>query len=210
MISIRISTLPVLVSFCFSALLVAEDRLPPLAAERMTDAQKRATAEVTAPQGGDLPGWLVALSRSPQVMMRTKTLGDYVVREKKTLSPALTELAILLVARQWTQQYLWSSHAPSGLRAGLRQTTIDAIAEGRKPEGLNEDQQAQYDFCTELLNTHEVTDAVWSRAVSRFTEEGVIDTEGLLGYYTLLSMTMNTGHTPLPDGARPLLKPLRN
>ena len=187
----------------------AEDRLPPVAPEKMTDAQKKAVADVTGPNGGDLPGWLVALSRSPQVMIRTKSLGDYVVREKKTLSPGLTELAILIVARQWTQQYLWNSHRPAAIRAGVDEKIVDAIAQGRKPEGMPEDQQVIYDFSTELLNTHQVGDATWSHAVARFGEEGVIDAEGLLGYYVLLSMAMNTGHTPLPAGAQPQLQPLR-
>ena len=88
-----------------------------------------------------IPRWLVALSRSPQVMIRTKSLGDYVVREKKTLSPRLTELAILIVARQWTQQYLWNSHRPAAIRAGVDEKIVDAIAQGRKPEGMPEDQQ---------------------------------------------------------------------
>jgi 4-carboxymuconolactone decarboxylase len=187
----------------------AEDRLPPIPVEKMTDAQKKAAAEVTAPRGGELPGWLVALSRSPQVMTRTKSLGDYVVREKKTLSPQLTELAILIVARQWMQQYLWNSHRPAAIRAGIDTKVVDAIAEGKKPEGMREDQQIMYDFSTELLNNHGVGDATWSRAVSHFGEEGVVDTEGLLGYYVLLSMAMNTGHTPLPPGAAPPLQPLR-
>jgi 4-carboxymuconolactone decarboxylase len=85
---------------------------------------------------------------------------------------------------------------------------VDAIAQGKKPEGMREDQQVMYDFSTELLNNHEVSDTTWSRAVSHFGEEGVIDTEGLLGYYILLSMAMNTGHTPLPPGAAPQLQPL--
>jgi 4-carboxymuconolactone decarboxylase len=187
----------------------ADDRLPPIPADKMSEAQKKAAAEVTAPRGGEIPGWLVALSRSPQVMTRTKSLGDYVVREKKTLTPQLTELAILIVARQWTQQYLWNSHRPAAIRTGLDGRVVDAIAQGKKPEALSEDQQTMYDFSTELLNNHEVSDATWSRAISRFGEEGVIDTEGLLGYYILLSMALNTGHTPLPDGAKPQLQPMR-
>jgi 4-carboxymuconolactone decarboxylase len=195
-------------SLCLTVLR-AEDRLPPVPVEKMTDAQKKAAAEATAPRGGDLPGWLVALSRSPEVMTRTKSLGDYVVREKKTLSPQLTELAILIVARQWTQQYLWNSHRPAAIRAGVDAKIVDALAQGKKPEGISEDQQAMYNFSTELLNNHEVGDATWSRAVGRFGEEGVIDTEGLLGYYILLSMAMNTGHTPLPPGGQAQLQPLR-
>ena len=192
-----------------TTVLTAEDRMPPIAADKMTDAQKKAVTEVTAPRGGELPGWLVALSRSPQVMVRTKSLGDYVVREKKTLSPRLTELAILLVARQWTQQYLWTSHRPAAIRAGLKEDIVNAISEGRAPSSMSDEEQAIYDFCTALLNNHEVDDPTYARAVAKFGEEGVVDAQGLMGYYTLLAMVMNTGHTPLPVGVKqPLLQPL--
>jgi 4-carboxymuconolactone decarboxylase len=200
---------PLLVAAIMLSPLFAEDRMPPVPADKLTDAQKKAAAEVTAPRGGELPGWLVALSRSPQVMVRTKSLGDYVVREKKSLSPRLTELAILLVARQWTQQYLWNSHRPAAIRAGIKEDVVDAIAEGRTPTGLPEDESILYEFCSELLYGHEVSDATYARAAAKFGEQGIVDTDGLLGYYVLLAMEMNTAHTPLPDGAQPQLLPLR-
>lgn len=203
----RIGRIDSLLLISFSARR-AEARLLPVSAEKMTVAQKKAPAEVTAPAGGELSGWLVALSRSPQVMVRTKSLGDYVVREKKTISHQLTEIAILIVARQWTRQYLWNSHRPAAIRAGVDENTVAAIALGKRPGGMSEDQNAIYDFSTELLNTHQVADGTWTRAVARFGEEGVMDTEGLLGYYVLLSMAMNTSHTPLPAGAQPQLAAL--
>ena len=195
--------------FSLAELASGQDRMPPVPADKMTDAQKKALVEVTAPRGGELPGWLVALSRSPQVMVRTKSLGDYVVREKKTLSPRLTELAILLVARQWTQQYLWTSHRPAAIRAGVKEDVVNAISEGRVPVALSEEEHALYDFCSALLNNHEVDDPTYARAVAKFGEEGVVDAQGLMGYYVTLAMVMNTGHTPLPDGVKqPLLRHL--
>ena len=77
--------------------LPAQDRMPSIPAAQLTDAQKKAVAEVTAPRGGELPGWMVPLLRSPELMVRTKAVGDYLVRSKTALSGKLTEFAILIV-----------------------------------------------------------------------------------------------------------------
>jgi 4-carboxymuconolactone decarboxylase len=142
-------------------------------------------------------------------MVRTESLGDYVVREKKTLSPRLTELAILVVARQGTQQYLWSFHRPAAIRNGIPEGAVNAIAAGEAPSGLSDDERALYDFCRELLDDPAVTDATYTPAMAKFGAEGVIDTEGWLGYYTVLAMAMNTANTPAPKTSQPELKPLR-
>src|ERR1700722_15419061 len=104
----------------------AQDRMPSIPAERLTDAQKKAVADVTAPRGGELPGWMVPLLRSPELMLRTKAVGDYLVRSKTALSGKLTEFAILIIARQWTQQYLWVFHQPAAVRAGLSEGVTKA------------------------------------------------------------------------------------
>ena len=80
---------------------------------------------------------------------------------------------------------------------------IEAVADGRRPEDLADDEAAVYDFCTELLRTQGVSDPTYARMVSLFGEKGVIDTIGILGYYQLLAMVMNTARTPLPEGVEP-------
>jgi 4-carboxymuconolactone decarboxylase len=115
---------------------------------------------------------------------------------------------ILLTARSWTQQYEWDAHYRLALAAGVKEETATAIAEGRRPAAMTEEETLLYDFCDELRRTQNVGDALYGRMVARFGEQGVIDTIGIVGYYTMLSMVMNTARTPLPAGSTPALRPL--
>src|SRR5207253_5255628 len=105
----------------------------------------------------------------------------------------------------WTQQYEYDVHQVNGLKAGVKQETISAITEGRRPAGMAADEEIVYDFCTELRQNQSVSDATYARAVGKFGEQGVIDMTGLVGYYTTLAMIMNVARTPLPPGTAPRL-----
>jgi 4-carboxymuconolactone decarboxylase len=185
-----------------AAPLLAQDRMPPIPAQKMTELQKRAAAEFREARGSDISGPFVPLLRSPEVMSRARAMGDY-LRFKSVLPPRLSEFVILLTARAWTQQYEWHAHHPLALKAGLNPETVKAIAEGRRPAPMLEDEEVLYDFCDEIRRNQGVTDATYGRMLARFGEQGIIDTAGIVGYYTLLAMVMNTARTPLPDGERP-------
>ena len=88
----------------------AQDRMPPIPAEKLTDAQKAAVAEFTKARGAQLSGPFVPLLRSPEVLSRARAMGDY-LRFKSVLPPRLSEFVILLTAREWTQNYEWDAHA---------------------------------------------------------------------------------------------------
>jgi len=183
------------------------DRMPPIAADKLTAAQQAAMSEFKAARSADISGPFVPLLRSPEAMTRTRALGDY-MRFRSALPPRLSELVILLTARQWTQNYEWNAHAPIARQAGLGADIIAAIAAGRRPSGMAEDEEILYTLHDELHRTHAVSDATYARAVTKFGEQGVVDALGITGYYTLLAMVMNTARTPLPVGAKPLLSPL--
>lgn len=140
----------------------AQDRMPPIPPDQMTETEKETVAKVMAPEG-NLPAYLVPLLRSPEVMIRTKALGDYVVRSRTALSPKLTELVILVVVRHWTQQYMWNSHYRAALREGLHPDIADAIGQGRRPVGLKDDEETLYDFCTELQQNRSVSEPTYAR-----------------------------------------------
>jgi 4-carboxymuconolactone decarboxylase len=180
----------------------AQDRLPPIPAEKMTDAQKKAVAEFKEARGADLTGPFIPMLRSPDVMTRARAMGDY-LRYSSALPPRLSEFVILLAASDWKQEYEWGVHHPVALSAGISPETTKAIAEGRKPAALTDDEAILYDFVTELLRNRKVSDATYARALARFGERGVVDTVGIVGYYTLLAMTLNTFQTPAPAGAPP-------
>ena len=185
----------------------AQDRMPPIPPEKMTDAQKKAVEEFRAARNANVSGPFVPLLRSPEVMNRARAMGDY-LRFKSVLPPRLSEFAILFAARQWTQQYEWDAHYTLAMQAGLGKDVAAAVAEGRRPERMAEDEDIIYNLCAELHRDHAVSDATYQRAVAKFSEQGVIDIVGIQGYYTLLAMVMNTARTPLAAGRTPALKPL--
>jgi 4-carboxymuconolactone decarboxylase len=184
----------------------AQDRMPPIAAAALTEAQRKAIEEFKAARSADVSGPFVPLLRSPEVMTRTRAMGDY-LRFRSSLPPRLSEFVILLISRRWTQQYEWNAHQPLAIQAGIRPEIVAAIAEGRRPEGMTPDQDAIYTLVDELHRNQSVSDASYARAVASVGEAGVIDALGIAGYYTLLAMVMNTARTPLPPGAAPGLAP---
>ncbi len=184
-----------------------QDRLPPIPAERMTEAQRRAAAELSSGPRGGLSGPFVPLLRSPELMSRLQKVGAY-LRFESALPARLRELAILVTARFWTQQYEWHFHEPLALRAGVAPATVRALAEGRRPDGMAEEEEAVFDLCDGLHRSHAVGDRVWARAVACVGEPGVVDLVGLAGYYATLAMVMNAARTPLPAGAAPPFPPL--
>jgi 4-carboxymuconolactone decarboxylase len=180
------------------------DRMPQIPLERMTDSQQQAVAAFKAARRAELDGPFVPLLRSPEVLNRARALGDY-LRFQSRLPARLRELVILFAAREWTQQFEWHSHYPLALRAGLSADVAAAIAEGRRPAQMDEDETAVYDFCSELQRDRTVSDRTYEVMTLRLGEEGLVDVVGLMGYYTLLAMMMNTARTPLPAGVEPPL-----
>ena len=182
----------------------AQERMPPIPADKLTPEQKKAVEEYRAVRGGTPGGPFASLLRSPEVMSRGRALSDY-LRFKSVLPPRLSEFVILLTAREWTQNYEWNAHQPLAVKGGLNPDIVKAVAEGRRPDRMAEDEEAIYNFCTELQQNHSVSDATYARMVSTFGEQGVIDTIGIAGWYTLVAMVLNTSRTPLPTGATPAL-----
>jgi 4-carboxymuconolactone decarboxylase len=185
----------------------AQDRMPAIPPEQLTDAQKHAIADFKAARGVDISGPFVPLLRSPEVMSRARAMGDY-LRYKSSLPPRLSEFVILLTARRWTQQYEWHAHRPLALQGGLKDEIVAAIAEGRRPEKMAADEEAVYTLWDEVQRTQGASDATYAGAVKSVGEQGVIDVLGITGYYTTLAMVMNTTRTPLPAGVKPPLAPL--
>lgn len=192
----------------FSAVVMpalAQDRMPPIPADKYTEAQKKAAEEFAGGRGYEVRGPFVPLIRSPEVMLRAKAMGDH-LRFKSVLAPRISEMIILITAREWTQQYEWVAHHDIAIKAGLRNEIADAIADGRRPVGMAEDEEAAYDMSIEIQRTKRVSDPTWNRAVAKFGEQGVIDLLGINGYYTFLAMAMNAARTGLPVGVAEPLK----
>ncbi len=190
---------------CFSMFVVsvaaAQERLPMIPADKQTDAQKKAVAGM---QGGSFAvgGPFIALLREPKLAEQAVALATY-FRNEGVLGPKVTEFLILLAARNWTQQFEWTAHYSRALKAGLKQETVDAIAAGRRPLGMPEDEEIAYDFWTELEHNKSVSDATYDRALKKFGEGGVVSIAALNGYYTMLAMVLNVARPPiLPENAQ--------
>jgi 4-carboxymuconolactone decarboxylase len=173
------------------------DRLPPIPADQLTDAQRRAAQAVIAGPRGALYGPFVPLLRSPELLENAQRMGEY-LRYRSAIGVRLSELVILLTARQWNQTVEWAIHAPIAAQVGLPSQVIDAIARRERPENMLVDEAVVHDFCIELHQNKEVSDRTYGDALALFGEQGVVDLMGLNGYYTFLAMVMNTARTEVP------------
>src|SRR5262249_60924234 len=128
---------------------MAQDRMPEIPADQMTDAQKKAATEFAEGRGYAVRGPFAAMLRSPEVMLRAKAMGDY-VRFKSTIPARLNELAIIITARQWSQNYEWQAHRPLAGKAGIKPEIAQAIADGRRPTSVGQDEGRRYEFPMQL------------------------------------------------------------
>ncbi|HEU4688994.1 MAG TPA: hypothetical protein VFS23_11560 [Vicinamibacterales bacterium] len=194
-------------SLACTAQAMAQDRMPPIPADKMTDAQKKAVADYKSIRNTDLvgPPWSVLL-RVPDLVVPSLQLRLHNL-QNSALSPKLTELAILIAARHWTNSYEWNAHHTLAVKAGLSTDIINAVSDGRRPDRMADDEAILHDFCIELLNNGSVSDATYERALGKFGEAGVVEAAGLQGYYSYLAMVMNVARSPSPANATQKLTP---
>jgi 4-carboxymuconolactone decarboxylase len=187
---------------------MSAERMPPIAEGELTEEQRDAAEAFKEGRGYAVHGPFAVMLRSPEVMLRAKAMGDY-LRFRNVLPRRVSEMVILVTAREWTQQFEWTYHYRHAMEAGLAPEIADAIGEGRRPPDMAEDETAAYDFAIELHHRKGVSDATYTRARALFGERGVIDLTGICGYYGFLAMMMNMARTPAPadmQGAPPLAK----
>ena len=144
---------------------------------------------------GPFNAWLYR----PKLGNTAQRLGE-MLRFEGELPPQSRELAILVVAAEWEAQYEWWAHEKIGKSVGLDEDIIAAIKEGKKPLFNNSDQEVVYDFTRELIQTRNISDNLYHRAMELLGEKMVVELVILIGYYTLISMTMNVFKVPLPKG----------
>ena len=185
----------------------AQDRLPAIPLEQLTEAQRKASDEFLAVRKVPVFGPFTPLLRSPELMTNASNMGMH-LRYRSALPLRLSEFIILITAREWNQQLEWHIHQPIALKAGLDPAVATAVQEGRRPDAMNEEDAIVYAFSTELHHNKAVSDLTYKRAVAKFGEQGTVDMAGINGYYTFLAMSMNAAQTALPAGSAPQLPPL--
>src|SRR5262245_18042465 len=150
------------------------DRMPPLPASALNENQRRVAEELTKGPRGGVKGPFVPLLRSPGLVDRLGKVGEY-LRFGSSLRPGISEFVMLIVAREWTNQFEWAVHAPLALKNGIKQEAVDALAEGRRPQPMAKDEEIVYEVCVELSRTKGLCDTTYRRAVEEFGEVGVVD-----------------------------------
>ena len=177
------------------------DRFRPLKYDELNPAQKTlADRELASPSrsgGGPLNIYL----RSPDFAALARPMSNY-LRSQAPFPEKLKELAIMLTARAWGGTYVWYSHRPFAIKAGLSETFITALAAGVRPADMAADEAVVYHFATELLATRKVSDPTYKAFVERFGERAVVDVVALMGHYHTTSMLFAVERYPLPAGAK--------
>jgi len=185
---------------------LAQERMPPIPAEKMTDAQKKAVADYKTLRGVDMTGppWTVLLRVPAHVVPALQIRLHYL--NNSALPPRLTEFAILIAARRWTNNWEWNAHSTAAAAAGLKQDVMAALAEGRRPDRMADDEALVYDFSLELQDNQSVSDATYARAVEKFGEAGVVEMASIQGYYTYLAMVMSVARVTTQPDTKPALE----
>lgn len=182
-------------------------RFAPLTYDSMTPEQKKMVDGILAGPRKSLDGPFNVMLRSPQMGDLAQKFGEY-ARFHTSLPPRLNEMVILITGRFWTAQFEWAMHRQNALKVGLSPAIVDAIASGKRPAAMQAEEEAVYNFCTEVLHTKHASDAAFAAAKAKFGERGVVDMLAVMGYYQFVSMLLNVDDYPLPAGAQPELKPL--
>lgn len=178
-------------------------RLPKLDENSLT-ADQRALAQSIAsgPRGQfKMSGPFAIFLHSPTFGELAQKLGGH-LRFKTRVPPRLSEFAILCTAQHWKAQYEWAMHAPMAEKAGVKPETIRDIQAGRAPKKAPRDEMALYAFIKELYSSRRVSTGTYNKVKKLLGDAGVVDLVGILGYYAMVSMTLNTFKAPLPQGMK--------
>jgi 4-carboxymuconolactone decarboxylase len=174
-------------------------RLPALTA--MSPRQQEISDRITSRRGGTRGPFLVWL-RSPELCEKVEALGAY-CRFESSLDLRLRELSLLIAARHWDAQYSWNAHVGKAIEAGVPAESLQALAENKEPGFSRRDEEVVYQFSTEILAEHFVSDATFAAALDELGEQGVVDLIGSLGNFSMLAMLLNTFQVDLQAVAPP-------
>ena len=179
-------------------------RLAMLEESHLNEAQRALLASLRAgPRGQSMTprGPFAVWMHAPELGQLAQALGAH-CRYNKAVPPRLSEFAILCTARIWRAQYEWYAHAPMAEKAGVKPKTISDVRAGREPKSAAKDERAIYAFVQELYKTRRVSDRTYKRLQSIIGDEATVELVGILGYYALISMTLNVFRMMPPADAK--------
>ncbi len=176
-------------------------RLPDLDLATVSPAQRAVYDRIVSGPRGRVEGPLRVWITSPELADKAQALGAF-CRFGTSLPPRLSELAILVTGAHWKAGFEWYAHAPLAIAGGLSAAAVECIRIGSRPQFDQVDETAVYTFSRELVTQRKVSPAIYAEAVHHLTETGVIELVAILGYYGLVSMTLNVFEIPLPPGEK--------
>jgi 4-carboxymuconolactone decarboxylase len=182
-------------------------RIPLVDRDHLDAAQRRVYDDIIAGPRGQVAGPLLAVLHSPDLADRWQRVGEF-LRYRTSLGARLNELSIIATARRWNSEVEWYFHAQAARKAGLAEEIIRAIRDGEAPSFTSADERAVYDFTREVLMLTRVSEPVYQEALARLGTVGIVELTGVIGYYTMVSMTLNAHEIPLPGGKDPELPAL--
>ncbi len=166
--------------------------------DELTPEQKAVFDAIASTRGGTVPTPFHVLAESPQLASLTQALGAF-CRYRTGLSPRLSELAVLITAAHWGVEYEFAVHTPEALKAGISQTTLDALRTEKTPSFEDDDSKLIYQFATIFFAKHDIPDALFQEAVARFGRRRVVELAGVLGYYSGLAMLLRIFRVAAPE-----------
>jgi len=169
---------------------LAQDRLGPIPANQLTEQQGESAADFVAARGQPTGPWIV-LMRSPEVMSRARGLSDY-LRYQSILPGWLREFVILMTARQWSQSYEWNAHYKLAVDEGSPPKSHEPSRKAAAPKAWSRRRRSSTTFAWSCSATKASAMPPYARALDRFGEQGIVETVSLMGYYTMISMVLNT------------------
>jgi 4-carboxymuconolactone decarboxylase len=176
-----------------------EMRLKLLSPGEMSADQKQTYDESIAGKRGAPPAPMMAWLNSPEMARHATRLGA--VLRFDTIFPAkLSEIAILVTARHFTSHYEWFAHKRLALKGGMDAKIIEDIRDRRTPHFDDPRARMIYDVAKSLHEARGLSQKLYEEAVNVLTLRGLVEIIGLCGYYTMVSMTLNTFAFGLPDG----------
>jgi 4-carboxymuconolactone decarboxylase len=178
----------------------AADRLPAIPIEQYSAEQKQAVMQYETVRKSPIFGPFEVMLYSPTMMSNAREVGDY-MKSGSAIPRNLAEFAVLYIAKEWNQDYVWYQHVPLALKGGISQANVDALGHGQKPAHMSDDEDAVYAFVNELVRNRQVTDQTFDRINRRFGSKGVVDLTSLTAFYVHLSMQLNVAKFRIPEGA---------
>ncbi|ANT61623.1 4-carboxymuconolactone decarboxylase [Salipiger sp. CCB-MM3] len=168
--------------------------------ETYTNRQREIHEAIASGPRGGVRGPLAVWLHRPELAAKAQELGRY-CRYDSALEPRLSELAILTMARHWSAEYEWFAHKPPALKAGLSPDLVEALRTGAEPPYADDEERVTHLVALSVLTTNNVPDALYAEAEAVLGTQRLVDLVGVIGYYTLISATLNVFRISPPQDA---------